>query len=1103
MPLSAATIANLQHDLLVRIAEDATVGVAIIAAPDWRFIYANPAFRQLVGTDGTLAGHTIAQLFPSAEEDADDLFCAPLNTGQTLSRRAFPMRLHPGSSDTWWDLDLIPLPGADGTLTSLMIIGREVTDHVLARREAEQARAALHASEERLRLAIDAGRLFCWDWDPRTNVVIWSDGLEAAMRMPPGSFGGTIDAFHALVHPDDRDRIGQALRRALTGVAPYDVHFRMVRADGSIRWTATKANVLRGPAGEPVRVVGIDVDITEHKETEAALRESELMLRATLDSTPIGLGIIDRQIRFVHVNQHLARINGVPVTSHLGRTVREVIGSLADGLEPIYDHVMRTGTAVMNLPVSGALAHAPDSPRAWIASYHPIRNAAGELAALNAVVSEVNGPAAQAPAEAERLLRSVIESIPDSVTVQDLEGRYTVANHATGARLGVNPASVIGFTPAQVLPPDVAAQIDTQVSQVMQTGLPVEAEQTMRVNGIARTYHTVGSPLRDAAGGLCGVITVARDITERKRLEQLLTETNRELERQNAERMRAVAAATQHLQAEILRREEAQAALLQVQKLEALGQLTSGVAHDFNNVLAAISGSLELLRRHLAGDRQRQLADIGERAVQRAASLVRQLLSFARRQALEPQVIDLHSMLADTRNLLAHSLTGTITCTVDIAPDTSPIIADSNQLQVALLNLAVNARDAMPGGGTLTVSTRNLFVTDQDAPGFGNGPPPKPGHYVAIAVRDSGTGMPPEVLARVLEPFFTTKAPDKGTGLGLAMVHGFATQAGGALRIESRVNEGTVVEIILPRAEVGVSEPEDAVELESGMHGDADLLLVDDDPHVRMVAAGLLRELGYHVTEAANAEVAYAVAITMKRLDLVITDMAMPDGSGMTFVQRLRAERPSLPILFVTGLVDQPALDGESVLAKPFTRQELANAVLRKLRRINAHEKGSAMSDRLAARIHTEALRRVYQGWLRTKGLQVLPRLTEMDLTSFGLMDRMFVADVKGCEDVTTFRYLSVGRMLTIRLGRPLDGAEGHIANAQDMGDTALGSLNGAYLRCCRSKVPTYEFARYDLGDGVPALFERLLLPFSDDNQNVTHLVGLVLIPDAPTSTAC
>jgi signal transduction histidine kinase len=397
-----------------------------------------------------------------------------------------------------------------------------------------------------------------------------------------------------------------------------------------------------------------------------------------------------------------------------------------------------------------------------------------------------------------------------------------------------------------------------------------------------------------------------------------------------AERTRALLETEKELLAEVHRREEVQTTLLQAQKLEALGQLTSGVAHDFNNMLAAIQGTFELLAKRVHDERGIRLLQGGRKATSRAAALIRQLLAFARREEPKTVVLNPSLMLQEAGELVRHAVGPQVRLVLDPVPaDVWTIVADLHQMEVALLNLAVNARDAMQAGGTLTFSACNLPAgAEARLPGIPTG------DCVLLAVRDTGTGMAPEVLARASEPFYTTKDKGKGTGLGLAMVFGMARQLGGALHIHSVVGEGTTMTIALPRADdiaSGLETTEPIIDL--ALHGGATLLVVDDDDPVRAVTAGFLRDLGYTVIEAGNAEAALALARASGSVDLVVTDVVMSGAGGPMLASRLRREWPEQPILFVTGYTGAPDLGGETVIAKPFNFAELASLVAAQLGR--------------------------------------------------------------------------------------------------------------------------------------------------------------------------
>jgi signal transduction histidine kinase len=445
------------------------------------------------------------------------------------------------------------------------------------------------------------------------------------------------------------------------------------------------------------------------------------------------------------------------------------------------------------------------------------------------------------------------------------------------------------------------------------------------------------TPILGTDGQPCRILAVSRDITAGHAAEDMMHQVNLRLEATVAERTQALSETASELAAELKRREEAQTALLQAQKLEALGQLTSGVAHDFNNMLAAIQGSFTLLTKRAHDETAQKLIRNGRQASDRAAALIRHLLAFARREDLQPVVVDPAGLLPGVGELVRQSVGRRVTLVMEPVPeDTWRVLVEAHQLEVALLNLAVNARDAMPEGGVLTISARNMPAAEPRPPGV------PAGDCVALQVRDTGTGMSPEVLARATEAFFTTKDKGQGTGLGLAMVQRMAQQLGGTLHIDSTLGLGTTMSIILPRADLRLAAlPSASAGIDATLHGNAALLVVDDDEQVRMVTAGFLRDLGYTVIEAANAQAAYALALAADAVDLVVSDVAMPGADGPSLVARLRLEWPDLPIIFVTGFAGDATLAGETVLAKPYAFPDLAQLVAERLGRGEASRQHS------------------------------------------------------------------------------------------------------------------------------------------------------------------
>ncbi|HVR69127.1 MAG TPA: ATP-binding protein [Verrucomicrobiae bacterium] len=477
-----------------------------------------------------------------------------------------------------------------------------------------------------------------------------------------------------------------------------------------------------------------------------------------------------------------------------------------------------------------------------------------------------------------------------------------------------------------------------------------------------RHWSPVNSPVIDGHGKVVWIIHRVEDVTEFVRLRQQRREHQREAAdlRQQTERMETeiinrsqelqlsnqalrqseeelrrlnetleqrILERTQQLEAETLERERAQEALLERQKLESIGRLAGGVAHDFNNLLTVIQGSTDLLYAAATTDALQKPVKWIDIAAERGARLTRQLLAFSRHQALHPELVDLRARTDDISELLTRSLRGDIRVVVTIAEDAWPIECDVGELELALLNLCVNSRDAMPDGGLIRIDGRN--VTLSGAEGL---PGDLSGDHVAITVTDTGTGIAPASLARVFEPFFTTKPVGEGTGLGLSQVHGFATQAGGTAAIESDLGNGTVVTLYLPRA-AAPAIAADAARRTTTSRGTGQILLVEDDDAVAATAEQLLSLIGYKPQRVVDARTALSVLLGGHAFDLVFTDIVMPGGmSGLDLAHRIRRHFPDLPVLLASGYshaTADVAREGFAIIAKPYRADALADAIRR------------------------------------------------------------------------------------------------------------------------------------------------------------------------------
>jgi PAS domain S-box-containing protein len=500
----------------------------------------------------------------------------------------------------------------------------------------------------------------------------------------------------------------------------------------------------------------------------------------------------------------------------------------------------------------------------------------------------------------ERLLRQIIDANPSLIFVKDWDGRFVLVNQATAEIYGTTVASLVGKTDADFNPnKDEVAHFLRDDREVMSSARPKlvgEEPVTNPATGEKRWFQTIKVPLRLPDDDVPKLLGVATEITERKRLEEQL---------------------------------------LQSQKMEAVGQLAGGVAHDFNNILTAIVGYTDLLAEEL-GPGNRHLEDLEEirKAARRAAALTRQLLAFSRKQVLEPRVIDLNAIVQNLDKMLRSLISENIELKTQLAGDIDAARADPNQIEQVIMNLAINARDAMPEGGSLTIETANVTLDENYAAQHVS---VVPGSYVMLAVTDTGCGMDEDTQARIFEPFFTTKPAGRGTGLGLSTVYGIVKQSGGNIWLYSEPGKGTTFKVYLPSVD---ESPQDADKPAAPTlrHGGREtVLLVEDDEQLRRLAHRALASQGYTVLEADRGNTALDIARRHKgRIDLLLTDVVMPDINGTKLADMLRGARPELRVLFMSGYPDGAILHhgmlehGVSYIAKPFTTE----AVTRKVREV-------------------------------------------------------------------------------------------------------------------------------------------------------------------------
>jgi PAS domain S-box-containing protein len=765
---------------------------------------------------------------------------------------------------------------------------------------------ALRRSEAYLAEAQRLGRSGSWAWNVATREFVhWSQEHYRLHGIDPKQGTPSWEAMQQFIHPDDRARCLEQIERAVQERKDCELEYRSILPDGATKYIHSISHPVFNTAGEPVEFVGTEMDITERKRAEEALRESEAKYRAIFDNAVEGLFQTTPDGAFLSLNPALARIYGY-------ETPEQVITHFRDIGNQLYVDPNRRQEFTRRIDVHGEVTgfefeiRRKDGSSAWVSeSARAVRDPAGKLLWYEGTVEEISERkrAEQALVESYSLINGVVEGTADAVFVKDLNGRYLMINSVGASFIGRPVDEIVGKDDRELFTPDTARLIRDRDILVMATGQGQTYEETVAAAGVTRTYLTTKNAHRDAHGKVIGLIGIARDVTELKRLEEQL---------------------------------------LQAQKMEAVGQLAGGIAHDFNNLLTVINGYSQVVFSHLrAEDPSREMLAQIQKAGERAANLTRQLLAFSRKQMLQPQIVNLNDVLAELHKLLNRLIGEDVDLALVPDPKLGLARVDPGQFEQAIINLAVNARDAMPQGGRLIIETRNADLDDRYADRHTE---VRPGRYVLVAVSDTGHGMDAMTRARIFEPFFTTKEIGKGTGLGLAMVYGFVKQSGGHVEVYSEPGHGTTFKVYLPRAEAAVRSAKSSQGVLRVPKGAETVLLVEDEDAVRTLSRLILESNGYTVLEARDGQEGVWVGQQHPGpIHLLVTDLVMPRMSGRQLADRLTQARPHMRVLFISGYTDEAAMrqgvlePDLDFLQKPFSPISLA----RKVREVlDAKERG-------------------------------------------------------------------------------------------------------------------------------------------------------------------